>query len=113
MNRCGFAVGKKWAMIGLVNAAGAPETSRVQSALRGVVDAFLDEGRKIIPILNNEQAVGRVIQSAIQTISMTNSEAQRGLPSEEQSDRYDRADQEQRSRLETTQALGRDLDVTA
>jgi hypothetical protein len=102
-------------MIGLVNAAGTPETSRVQSAYRDVVDSFLQNGGKIIPILNSEQAAVRVLQSAIQTISDTNSEAQRGVPDGEQSDRFAQADLEQRGKLDAdpTQALGRDLDVTA
>ena len=101
-------------MIGLVNAAGTPEISRVQSAFRRVVDDFLQEGGTIIPILNSEQAAVRVLQSAIQTISDTNSDAQRGLPGSEQSDRFDQADREQQSRPEAnpTQALGRELDVT-
>ena len=96
-------------MIGLVNAAGMPETSRIQSAVRGIVESVLKEGRKLIPILNNEQAAVRILQSAVQTISFTNSEAQRGLPDGEQSDRFDQADLE----ADPTERLGRDLDVSA
>lgn len=96
-------------MIGLVNAAGAPETSRVQSANRDAAESFLKEGQKLIPILNNERAAERVLQSAVKTISFTTSEAQRGLPGDGQSDRFDQADREAGS----TPTLGRTLDVTA
>ena len=102
-------MGKKWAMIGLVNSAGAPETSRVQSVFRGMVEAALKDGRKLLPILSNEQAAAWVLQSAIQTIELNNSDAARSPPSSEQSDRFDQAETE----AEATPALGRDLDVTA
>jgi hypothetical protein len=105
----GFAVGKKWAMIGLVNSAGAPETSRVQSAHRTVVESVLEEGRKLIPILTGEQAAQRVLQSAVQTIEFTASQAERSLPGGEQSDRFDQAELEASS----TCTLGGELDVTA
>lgn len=96
-------------MIGLVNAAGTPETSRVQSAHRTVVESVLEEGRKLIPLLTGEQAAQRVLQSAVQTIEFTASQAERGLPGGEQSDRFDQAELEANS----TRTLGRELDVTA
>ena len=96
-------------MIGLVNAAGAPETSRVQSASQRVVESSPKEGSKMVPILNNEQAAARVLQSAVQTISISGDAAQRGLPDGEKSDRFDQAELE----ANTPQTLGGGLDVTA
>lgn len=96
-------------MIGLVNAAGAPETSRVQSAQRTVAEPAPLAERKLAPILSNERAVERVIQSAVQAIEFVASQAERNLPEGEQSDRFDQAELE----ADSTRTLGAGLDVTA
>lgn len=96
-------------MIGLINAAGASESSRVQSASSRVVESSPKGEGNMIPILNNEQAAARVLRSAVKTILFANGEARRGLPDGEQSDRFDQAELE----TNTPQKLGEGLDVTA
>ena len=62
-----------------------------------------------MPVLSGEQAAQRVLQSAVQTIEFTASQAERSLPGGEQSDRFDQAELEANS----TCTLGGELDVTA
>ena len=95
-------------MTGLVNAAGTPEFVRVQ---QGHLRKKSDEDRKetYIPIFTKLQAAARALDTAVEVISQIGNEAQRGLPSGDESDRNDQADLESGTPAE----LGGLLDVEA
>ena len=96
-------------MIGLVNAAGTPETARVQSASAAKLPEQEQQSGNLVPILSNERAAERVLRTAVETIDFATGEAQRALPGGEQSDRTDQADLE----AKTAGGVGSMLDVTA
>ena len=96
-------------MTGLVNAAGAPGPSRVQSTFKGSELAHESEREKLVPLLTGPQAAARVLRSAVETIEFAEAAPTRPVPEGEASDRFDQADQE----AGVTSTLGRDLDVTA
>jgi len=100
--------GKKWAMVGLVNAAGTPETSRVQSVFTAALQAGETKGG-LLPIVNSQQAAERVLRSAVDTIEFTNGDVVRPTPDGGQSDRFAQAELE----AATTESVGKFLDVTA
>ncbi len=96
-------------MIGLVNAAGAPESSRIQSVSSDKMRVPEAERSNVFPLLNNERAAQQVLRSAVNTIEFTAAGAAREVPDGEQSDRFDQAELEAGS----SQTVGRFLDVTA
>ena len=96
-------------MIGLVNAAGAPEPTRVQSVFTAAQLAHDAERETLAPIVNGRQAAERLLRSAVETIEFTRAEQLRSIPQGTDSDRFDQADQEGRP----TETLGEHLDVTA
>ncbi len=96
-------------MTGLVNAAGTPEPSRVQTAYRTSERARQAELEKNVPIVTGLQATERILQAAVETIKFAGADTQRAVPNGEQSDRFDQADQESHA----AGTLGRNLDVTA
>ena len=96
-------------MTGLVNAAGAPGPSRVQSTFKGMELARESEREKLVPVLTGPHATARVLRSAVETIHFAEAAPMRPAPEGEASDRFDQADQE----AGVASTLGRDLDVTA
>lgn len=95
-------------MIGLVNAVGAAQASRIQSTERSAA-VREEEPEKLAPVLSSEQAANYVLRTAVESIEFRESERQRGSPDGEQSDRAAQADLE----AKPTGALGIVLDVTA
>ena len=96
-------------MTGLVNAAGAPGPSRVQSTFRANELARESEREECVPVLTGLQATARVLRLAVETIQFAEPPPTRPAPEGEASDRFDQADQE----ATMTDTLGRNLDVTA
>ena len=97
-------------MIGLVNATGSPEASRAQS----IADAGFKHGggkkrTDQIPLPSNEQAVEKVLDSAVEGIEFLGASEERELPGGDTSDRFAQADAE--AGLPST--LGSVLDVQA
>ncbi len=81
-------------MIGLVNSAGAPEASRIQSA--GKAGSEKEGAKELAPLLSDERAVKKVLDKAVEALQFANPDGQRGLPDGDASDRFDQADNEQR-----------------
>jgi hypothetical protein len=96
-------------MTGLVNAAGAPEPSRVQSAFKATEHAREFDREKEVPILTGPHATARVLRSAVETIEFATSPQTRPTPEGEASDRFDQVDHE----VATAGTLGRKLDLKA
>jgi len=104
-------VAKGGTMLGLVNAVGAPETARTETADRMARQRARVEAENA-PILNTgEAAVYRVLRTAIQALDESLSDAAaRRAPSGDESDRFDQAEME---RSTGTPGLGGNLDVLA
>ncbi len=92
-----------------MNAAGAPGPSRVQTALTASERAHQAELAKEAPLVTGHQVTARILRSAVETIKFAKPNAKRQVPGEDESDRFDQADQEERA----TGTLGKQLDVTA
>lgn len=96
-------------MIGLVNATGVSDALHREVSRKTNELADKPAGQPP-PILSNEQAANRVLETAVESIRLQTEDGQRGLPGGEQSDRFSQAD------LETAASgtpLGAALDVTA
>jgi len=99
-------------MVGLINAIGTSQSSRVQSEHRDAERTDQQQRSKLLPLLTGVRAAERVLRDtveAVQTLDSPESELTRPTPSHEQSDRFEQADQEQRA----TATSGRQLDVKA
>ena len=96
-------------MVGLVNAAGTSEFSRVQSELSAAARTRSVERSEWSPLMGEADEPESVLDTAVQRLEFTTAGAERHLPEGEESDRFDQADQESHS----TAALGDQLDVTA
>ena len=95
-------------MVGLVNAIGTSETSRVQAELSAASRNRETEQGKLLPLLDSVRAAEKVLEEAVRTIEFAGSESERSVPNGEESDRFDQADQE----AKLTPPLGAHLDVT-
>ncbi len=97
-------------MIGLINSAGSPEASRIQSTADARSKGKSGEkGGEQIPLPTNEQAIERLLASAVQNVAFLAGDRQRGTPGGDSSDRFAQADAE--ARLSPT--IGTALDVQA
>lgn len=92
-------------MVGLVNAAGAAETSRLATTQRAATEA---DGSNLAPVLSSEQAVNKVLHKAVESVMLQVDNRDRTFTSGE-SDRTQQADLEAGG----NGALGMVLDVTA
>ena len=95
-------------MIGIVNAIGTSETSRVQAELSAASHNRQTEQGRLLPLLDSVRAAERVLEEAVRTIEFAGAEPERSVPDGQQSDRFDQADQE----ANPTPPLGAHLDVT-
>jgi len=97
-------------MIGLINSAGSPEASRIQSTTdAGSKGKSGEKTGKRIPLPTNEQAVDQLLASAVQNVAFLAGDRQRGAPGGDSSDRFAQADTE--AKLSST--IGTALDVQA
>lgn len=95
-------------MIGMVNAAGASQASRVQSFERDATKA--PEPQQVqAPVLSAEQAANRVLTKAVEALQFQTVEGQRPMPSGDQSDAIKQVELERGS----SDAVGQFLDLTA
>lgn len=79
-------------MIGLVNSAGAPEASRIQSTGKAGVEN--GASKKLAPLLSDERAVKKVLDKAVESIRFASPDGKRPLPDGNASDRFAQADTE-------------------
>ncbi|MHC4090142.1 MAG: hypothetical protein ACYSVY_07670 [Planctomycetota bacterium] len=98
-------------MVGLVNAAGTAEFSRIQAELLAAARTRQAEQGKLVPLLDSVHAAERIVQIAVQTIEFAEAkaEAERHVPDGQESDRFDQAEQEANSAATPSEHL----DVTA
>ena len=97
-------------MIGLVNAIGVSEGARNASTTRSLRGNEAEAAQNQSPVLNNEQAVYKVLRSAVDAMEdPTMPVPERKLPDGTESDRFTQDSLEEKS----AQPLGRNLDVTA
>jgi hypothetical protein len=97
-------------MIGLVNAIGVAETARSASTARSLRGNEAEAAEYQSPVLNKEQAVYRVLRSAVDALENPNMPMpEQKLPDGMESDRYAQDSLEEKS----AQPLGGTLDVTA
>ena len=97
-------------MIGLVNAIGATETARLEGTSRSLRANEAGAAKYQSPVLNNEQAVYKVLRSAVDALQdPPRATPERKLPDGTESDRFAQDALE----AKPDQTLGGNLDVTA
>lgn len=94
-------------MIGLVNAIGVAESQRQQGFQRPAENSERAVTNRA-PILTAEQAVNRVLHTAVEALEFQQSNQQRKTPDSQESDRFAQADLDSKP----GGALGVALDVT-
>lgn len=96
-------------MIGLVNAIGATQPGNATRARPSAAIEHESTPRSA-PLLSDEAAANAVLHSAVEAIQFDQTPGQRGAPSSEQSDQFQRAEREAGA---ASGSLGRQIDYVA